>query len=218
VIRLWNRVGIFRSLSITVLVLGLAGGFLLADRESQDDLTSTTTSVASGADDVHQVQQDAADQKDAQDKANEMAAIDGQRAKAAEDKARADQAASRSDNRSAKPTTPGVNAGPVPASCASYTGNKAIGCTLLVKAGFGLDQMPCLDKLFTKESHWNTTARNPNGAYGIPQAYPGNKMAVYGSDWQTNPATQITWGLAYIKGKYRTPCGAWANSQAKGYY
>ena len=214
-IRLWNRVGIFRSMSIAVLVLGLVGGLLLANREAQHDLSSTTATVASGADDVHQIAQDAADQKDAQNKANEMAAIDGERAKAAEDQARKNQAASRSDTRTVKP---GVNAGPPPASCASYSGNRAIGCTLMLKAGFGLEQMPCLEKLWTKESGWNEKAANRSGAYGIPQALPGSKMAVYGSDWQTNPATQITWGLSYIKGRYGNPCGGWSYFQAKGYY
>jgi hypothetical protein len=79
--------------------------------------------------------------------------------------------------------------------------------------------MPCLDKLWKKESGWNHKARNnSSGAYGIPQAYPGNKMASVGSDWKTNPATQIKWGLGYIKGRYKTPCGAWAKSQSSGWY
>jgi hypothetical protein len=30
--------------------------------------------------------------------------------------------------------------------------------------------------------------------------------------------TQITWGLGYIQGRYGTPCGAWAKSQASGWY
>ncbi len=43
-------------------------------------------------------------------------------------------------------------------------------------------------------------------------------MATVGADWQTNPATQITWGLGYIAGRYGTPCAAWAHSQAHGWY
>ena len=43
------------------------------------------------------------------------------------------------------------------------------------------------------------TAANPSGAYGIPQALPGSKMASAGPDWQTSAATQIRWGLGYIK-------------------
>jgi len=57
-----------------------------------------------------------------------------------------------------------------------------------------------------------------SGAYGIPQALPGSKMASAGADWATNPATQITWGLGYITGRYGTPCGAWNHSQATGWY
>ena len=52
-------------------------------------------------------------------------------------------------------------------------------------------------------------AANSSGAYGIPQALPGSKMGTYGSDWRTNPVTQIKWGLGYIKGRYGKPCVAW---------
>ena len=89
----------------------------------------------------------------------------------------------------------------------------------MLKAGFDIDQFPCLDKLWTRESHWNTKASNSSsGAYGIPQALPGSKMATFGDDWRTNPATQIKWGLNYIAQVYGTPCGAWAHSQATGWY
>jgi hypothetical protein len=77
----------------------------------------------------------------------------------------------------------------------------------------------CLEPLWQKESGWNHLAQNPSsGAYGIPQSLPGSKMASHGSDWQTNPATQIAWGIDYIKGRYGTPCGAWAHSQSVGWY
>lgn len=117
------------------------------------------------------------------------------------------------------PSTPSNPAGPVPESCESYSGNRAIGCTLLLEAGFGIDQMSCLDNLWTRESGWNHLAQNPSsGAYGIPQALPGSKMASHGDDWQTNPATQIRWGLSYISGRYGTPCGAWQFFQNNGWY
>ena len=64
--------------------------------------------------------------------------------------------------------------------------------------------------MWDHESGWRVNATNPyTGAYGIPQALPGSKMATVGPDWQTNPATQITWGLNYIQGRYGTPCNAW---------
>ena len=109
--------------------------------------------------------------------------------------------------------------GPIPASCNEYTGARATGCSLMLSAGFGIDQFPCLDKLFKKESGWNYRATNSSsGAYGIPQALPGKKMASIADDWETNPATQIKWGLGYIEGRYSTPCGAWSHSQSTGWY
>ena len=61
-------------------------------------------------------------------------------------------------------------------------------------------------------------AGNPNGSYGIPQAYPGSKMAAAGADWRTNPMTQVRWGLRYVNGRYGSPCGAWAVWQKQGWY
>jgi len=76
----------------------------------------------------------------------------------------------------------------------------------------------CLDNLWTRESGWRYNAENPSGSYGIPQALPGSKMATAGSDWQTNPVTQIKWGLGYIKERYGDPCSAWAYWQGHGSY
>jgi hypothetical protein len=76
----------------------------------------------------------------------------------------------------------------------------------------------CLLDLWNRESGWRYDAENASGAYGIPQALPGSKMASAGADWQTDPATQIKWGLGYIKALYGNPCGAWAFEEANGYY
>lgn len=106
-----------------------------------------------------------------------------------------------------------------PSSCTAYSGNQRIGCSLLPWAGFSISQMGCLQSLWNKESGWRTSAHNPySGAHGIPQALPGRKMAAYGSDWATNPVVQIKWGLMYIKGRYGSPCSAWAHSQSYGWY
>src|SRR5258708_2946402 len=67
----------------------------------------------------------------------------------------------------------------------------------------------CLEQLWTRESGWRWDAENPDGAYGIPQAFPGSKMGSAGADWRTDPTTQIKWGLTYITDTYGTPCGAW---------
>lgn len=80
-------------------------------------------------------------------------------------------------------------------------------------------QYNCLDKLWKKESGWRWWADNPySAAYGIPQANPGSKMKSAGSDWRTNPRTQIRWGLKYIKSRYKTPCKAWEHSRNNGWY
>ncbi|MBO0841586.1 MAG: lytic transglycosylase domain-containing protein [Nocardioides sp.] len=84
--------------------------------------------------------------------------------------------------------------------------------------GWGDDQFGCLVSLWNKESGWRVDAENPSGAYGIPQSLPGSKMASAGSDWRTNPATQIKWGLGYIQDSYGSPCSAWAHSQADNWY
>jgi len=96
---------------------------------------------------------------------------------------------------------------------------KSVARGLLADYGWSEDQFSCLDSLWTRESNWNYRAENPSsGAYGIPQALPGDKMASAGADWRTNPATQIEWGLGYISDVYGTPCGAWGHSQSVGWY
>jgi resuscitation-promoting factor RpfB len=86
------------------------------------------------------------------------------------------------------------------------------------KYGWGSDEFSCLVQMWNNESGWRTNAYNPSGAYGIPQALPGSKMAAAGADWQTSAATQISWGLQYIASRYGTPCGAWGFWQAHNYY
>lgn len=93
-----------------------------------------------------------------------------------------------------------------------------IAYNMLLSMGMGSDQFSCLVSLWNRESHWSTTAGNASGAYGIPQALPGSKMASAGPDWQTNATTQIAWGLGYINGRYGSPCAAWAHSEASNWY
>ena len=96
---------------------------------------------------------------------------------------------------------------------------KAIAYQMLQQRGMGDDQYNCLVSLWNRESGWNVHASNgSSGAYGIPQALPGSKMASAGPDWQNNAATQINWGLGYISGRYGDPCGAWGHSQSTGWY
>jgi Transglycosylase SLT domain len=90
---------------------------------------------------------------------------------------------------------------------------------LVARAGWSPRHFRCLDRLWTRESGWNHRARNrSSGAYGIPQALPGNKMRSAGRNWRTNPRTQIRWGLGYIKHRYGSPCRAWRHVKATGWY
>jgi resuscitation-promoting factor RpfB len=96
---------------------------------------------------------------------------------------------------------------------------QSIAYNLLASFGFATSQFSCLQELWNRESGWSYDAENPtSGAYGIPQALPGSKMASAGADWQTNPKTQIEWGLGYIKDVYGSPCAAWNSELANGAY
>jgi hypothetical protein len=90
---------------------------------------------------------------------------------------------------------------------------------MIPRFGWGKRQWTPLNKLWNRESGWNKYAQNPySGAYGIPQAVPGNKMASAGNHWRTNATTQIRWGLRYIKSRYGRPRVAWDHELAYGWY
>jgi hypothetical protein len=222
--RLWSRYGV-RTVAVALLSVGVAGGYYLGqDREAQQ--TGIDAQLAARTDRAElefQHQEHAAhmvataDKRGAEYQASLKAA---EAARAAAERARQAEAAAASRKQRTKDakTADKPYEGPIPASCNQYSANRKIGCAILLTSGFGLDQMPCLDKLFTRESGWNPKASNPSGAYGIPQARPGNKMASVGADWKTSVATQVKWGLGYIKDRYDTPCKAWAHSEDSGWY
>jgi hypothetical protein len=243
--RLWSRVGI-RVASVGLLVAGVIGGVYLGqDREvhaqsaqvgqlSQVDLVVQTDAEEMQLLKERHGQHAAARayQRQAQGVAAAKAAAEAKaaagKARTAEKKVIAEKAAEKkaaeakkdesSDGSGSSGGTVAYT-GDIPSSCDEYSGNRATGCALMLKAGFKIDQFPCLDKLWKKESGWNHKAANPSsGAFGIPQSLPGSKMASEGSDWKTNPATQIKWGLGYIEGRYDTPCSAWSHSQNTGWY
>jgi hypothetical protein len=113
-------------------------------------------------------------------------------------------------------TEVGTHVPPQPTYNGTAASAQAIARSMLAARGWS-SQMGCLIEIWNHESGWNPRATNPNGgAYGIPQALPGSKMASAGADWQTNPATQIRWGLDYIASRYGDPCGAWSTWQAHG--
>ncbi|MGC4893225.1 lytic transglycosylase domain-containing protein [Micromonospora sp. DT31] len=230
--RLWSRLGA-RTAAVALLSVGVAGGFYLGeDREAQQQgLTAQVGLEVDRAEHAYQrelqsdhrvdvalqraaeyqaKQRAAAAAKEAAERAKRAEAAAATRKKRAEEKAKVDAEA----EVKSKPYE-----GPIPSSCAEYSGNRKVGCAIMLDEGFGIDQFPCLDKLWTKESGWNAKAENrSSGAYGIPQALPGSKMGSVADDWRTNPATQIKWGLNYIEGRYDNPCGAWQKSQSSGWY
>lgn len=209
-----------RMVAVFVLVAGVVGGIYAGtnrapaptqqieaapDFRPVDDERLIREQMRTSRDRASHRQADADARSRAREKADDANRRAADRAKAADSAADGD--------------APPPDIGPIPVSCNEYTGNRQIGCALMLQAGYPIDQMPCLEKLWTKESGWNHRSENrSSGAYGIPQALPGSKMAKYGDDWRTNPATQIKWGLDYIKGRYKTPCGAWTFFRNNGWY
>jgi hypothetical protein len=144
---------------------------------------------------------------------------------AAAARAAAQTAAEATAQAQAQATAPSTGA-PQPTQTASTPAAPApsgspqqIAEAMLGSFGWSSSQFSCLDPLWEHESGWSVTAYNAgSGAYGIPQALPGSRMAGAGPDWQTNAATQVRWGLEYIKGTYGSPCAAWDHEQATGWY
>ncbi|MEO3922856.1 lytic transglycosylase domain-containing protein [Micromonosporaceae bacterium B7E4] len=227
--RLWSRFGV-RGVAVALLLGGVGGGYYLGeDREAQQHSIE-----AESAFDAQQAEWDLirerhaahirataaqrAAEAEAARKAAEVAKAAAERARKAEEAASRKREREKQEKEEAEGATKPYT-GPIPDSCNEYSGNRKIGCALMLDAGFKLSEFPCLDKLWDHESGWNHKAENrSSGAYGIPQALPGSKMGSVGSDWRTSPATQIKWGLGYVKGRYDTPCGAWGFFQAEGFY
>ena len=138
-------------------------------------------------------------------------------ARAAAAKAAAAQAAAARAARQQRQAAAAPAAAP---SVATPSGSpQQIAEGMLGSYGWSSSQFSCLQPLWNAESGWNVSATNTSsGAYGIPQALPGSKMASAGADWQTDAATQIRWGLGYIRSVYGSPCGAWSHEQAYGWY
>ncbi len=91
--------------------------------------------------------------------------------------------------------------------------------SMLHNFGWRQRQFKYLNRLWNRESGWNVYAANPySGAYGIPQAVPGSKMASAGKKWRTSARVQIRWGLRYISGRYGSPQGAWDHEVNTGWY
>jgi hypothetical protein len=133
--------------------------------------------------------------------------------------------ASRATERSARSQRGEANrrdssaAASAPAAARTPSAARDIAQSMLPAYGWSQSEFTCLDALWIGESDWQWNADNPtSSAYGIPQSLPGEKMATAGADWLTNPATQIEWGLGYIRDVYGTPCAANAFKVANNWY
>ncbi|MFF3563469.1 transglycosylase SLT domain-containing protein [Streptomyces sp. NPDC002574] len=151
---------------------------------------------------------DASARKAAEETARKQAAKDAAARKEAEKKAeerKKQEAASRAAERAALVVKASYTTAEVQAMAQGIIGDSS--------------QYQCFSNIVTRESGWNYTATNSSsGAYGLVQALPGSKMASAGADWQTNPGTQIKWGLNYMNSRYGSPCGAWSFWQNNHWY
>ncbi|GAA3136743.1 aggregation-promoting factor C-terminal-like domain-containing protein [Streptomyces echinatus] len=188
---------------------------LLAEIPAGQQAQVQTASLTQQAD-AQAIAADASAKKDAEEAARKAAAETAiakkadaeQAAKEAKERAetKAAEAASRSDVRdsSSFPTQ------------SSYSVAQIQAMARQMVAG---DQFQCFSNIVDHESSWNYQAVNASsGAYGLFQALPAGKYASAGADWQTNPATQIKWGLNYMNERYHSPCGAWSFWQANHWY
>ncbi|MFD8717692.1 transglycosylase SLT domain-containing protein [Streptomyces sp. NPDC059629] len=168
---------------------------LLADIPVGQQAHVQTASLKQQAD-TQAVAADAGARKDAEEAARKAAAKTATQKKAAAEKAKQKAGTTASQDASGFPVQ------------STYT---VAQIQAIARQMMAADQYQCFSNIVEHESTWNYHAVNPSsGAYGLVQALPGSKMASAGADWQTNPATQIKWGLGYMNSVYGSPCQAWA--------
>jgi len=201
------------------MVLGATGTFMFASAATAMAATTGTTqpqtasSVSTVSEQTAQWRLTVADQKVA---AKNAAAVAAAKHAAAVRLAAAKEAAA--DKKEAAARKKAQAARKRQAAAPSGTPQQ-IAMAMLGQYGWSSSQFSCLNLLWQRESNWEVYADNPSsGAYGIPQALPGYKMASAGSDWQTSAYTQIKWGLGYIRDVYGSPCGAWSHETSYGWY
>ncbi|MER6219888.1 aggregation-promoting factor C-terminal-like domain-containing protein [Streptomyces sp. 900105755] len=171
-----------------------ADATFLADLPAGQQARVQTTSLTQQAE-AMAVQADASARKDAEQAARTAAAKAAKAKKAAAEEQAAAKAAA-GDPAASFPVRSSYTVAQIKAMAMEIVGS---------------GQFQCFSNIVDHESTWNYLAVNPSsGAYGLVQALPGNKMASVAADWQTNPATQIKWGLNYMNTTYGSPCQAWA--------
>ncbi|MEW2255278.1 lytic transglycosylase domain-containing protein [Streptomyces sp. NPDC047869] len=186
---------------------------LLADIPAGQQAQVQTASLTQQAD-AQAIAADASAKKDAEEAARKAAAETAVAKKVAAQKAAEAAAKERAEAKAAATrSTRDSSSFPVQSS---YSVAQIQAMARQMVAG---DQFQCFSNIVDHESSWNYRAVNASsGAYGLFQALPGSKMSSVGADWQTNPATQIKWGLNYMNGRYGSPCQAWSFWQANHWY
>ncbi|MPY61800.1 aggregation-promoting factor C-terminal-like domain-containing protein [Streptomyces spongiae] len=184
---------------------------LLSDIPMGQEAQVQTASLTQQAD-AQAIAADASAKKDAEETARKKAASDAVAKQEAAEKAEAERKAKEAASRSASRD--------VSSLVGSATKTFSIGeIQAMAQQVVAADQWTCFSNIVDHESSWNYKAVNASsGAYGLFQALPGSKMSSVGSDWQTNPATQIKWGLNYMDSRYGSPCEAWSFWQANNWY
>ncbi|MGW3655891.1 aggregation-promoting factor C-terminal-like domain-containing protein [Streptomyces sp. NPDC005151] len=187
---------------------------LLADIPAGQQAQVQTASLTQQAD-AQASAADAAAKKSVEEAARIQAAKDaGSKKQAAEDKLEKERQAKKDAERASRSEVRSASAF---ATQGSYT---VAEIQAMARQMMPADQFQCFSNIVNVESSWNYLAVNKSsGAYGLVQALPGSKMSTAGADWQTNPATQIKWGLSYMNSsRYGSPCAAWSFWQANHWY
>jgi hypothetical protein len=186
---------------------------LLADIPVGQQAQVQTASLTQQAD-SQAIAADASAKKDAEEAARKAAAETAVAKKASAEKA-AKEAKERIEAKKAASRSASRDSSSFPVQ-SSYSVAQIQAMARQMVAG---GQFQCFSNIVDHESSWNYHAVNASsGAYGLFQALPGSKMASAGADWQTNPATQIKWGLNYMNSRYGSPCQAWSFWQANHWY
>jgi hypothetical protein len=186
---------------------------LLADIPAGQQAHVQLASLTQQAD-AQAIAADASAKKGAEESARKAAAKTALEKKAAAEKAEK-EAKERAEAKKAASRTSTRDASSFPVqSSYSVAQIQAIARQMVPSA-----QFQCFSNIVDHESGWNMNAVNASsGAYGLFQALPASKYSSAGSDWQTNPATQIKWGLNYMDSRYGSPCEAWSFWQANSWY
>jgi colicin import membrane protein len=189
--------------ALTVAVVHLsATSFTVVQSRQTEEEARIQAEAAQAAAEAARVQQEEAAKAAAEAEAARQRAIQAQQAAAAQ--AAAAQAATQAST--------------VAVQAQDASSVQSLAYSMVVPA-FGADQWSAFNSIVQRESGWNPNAMNlSSGAYGLGQALPGSKMAAYGADWRTNPATQVTWLIGYIRSRYGTPNAAWGFWSSHGWY